>query len=94
MIDDSTVVVASANQVSRNLEGETVILHLDAGIYFGLEGVGGRVWELLQERHTVVEIRDVLLNEYEVDVQRCQDDLRALLEDLAANGLIDINHPQ
>ncbi|PIU39798.1 MAG: PqqD family protein, partial [Candidatus Omnitrophica bacterium CG07_land_8_20_14_0_80_50_8] len=38
---------------------------------------------------TVREIKDALLNEYEVEPARLEQDLLALLNDLAGKGLIE-----
>jgi Coenzyme PQQ synthesis protein D (PqqD) len=86
---DSTVVRAK-EQVSCDLAGESVILNLKSGVYYGLNPVGARVWELIQEPRTVSAVLDVLLKQYDVEVDRCEGDLFALLEDLAARELIVI----
>ena len=51
--------------------------------------VGARVWALLQQPRPVREIRDALLTEYDVDRDRCERDLLALLHALAAERLIE-----
>jgi hypothetical protein len=79
---------ASKDQISCNLEGEAVILNLSRGIYFGLNPVGARIWELLQQPRTIPDIRDTLLAEFEVDSGRCEQDIRALLDQLASKGLV------
>ena len=86
---DSTVVRAK-DQVSCDLVGEAVILNLKSGVYFGLNPVGARIWELIQEPRTVSAVLDVLLEQYNVEVERCEQDLFALLDDLAARDLIAI----
>jgi hypothetical protein len=85
-----TVVVATQKQVSTNLEDEAVILHLEKGVYYGLNPVGSRVWDLLQEPRTVNDIRDIILQEYEVESQRCEHDLLRLLQELSDKGLIEV----
>ena len=89
-VSSTSTVVASPRQVSTDLEGEAVILNFDKGIYYGLDGVGARTWELLQSPVTVAEIRDTLVAEYEVEPGRCEADLRALLSELADAGLIEL----
>lgn len=84
-------VVAARDQVSSDLGGEVAILHLGAGAYYGLDGVGARIWGLIQaEPRTVGEIRDVLVGEYEVEPDRCESDLLALLQRLADQGLVEV----
>ena len=85
-----TVVVASRRQVSCDLLDEVALLHLDSGVYYGLDPVGGRVWHLIREPARVADLRDRLLAEYEVEPGRCESDLLALLGRLAAEGLVEV----
>lgn len=83
-------VVAAPHQMSAELSGEYVILNLARGMYFGLDRVGARIWALLQEPRTVTQIRDLILEEYDVDPERCESDLLKLLEDLEQQQLINV----
>ena len=90
MVSGSSTVVAAKDQVSSDLGGEVAILDLKAGVYYGLDAVGARIWSLIQEPRTVNEIRDILLEEYEVEPERCERDLLALLRRLADEGLVEV----
>ena len=85
-----SVVVASKDQVSCNLEDEVAILHLGAGVYYGLDPVGARIWSLLVTPRSVRAIRDVVLAEYEIGAEQCEGDLVALLRELVEAGLIEV----
>ncbi|MEI7827551.1 MAG: PqqD family peptide modification chaperone [Euryarchaeota archaeon] len=61
-----TTVVATKEQASADLGGETAILNLKNGVYYGLDPVGARIWNLIQEPRTVREVREMLLKEYDV----------------------------
>jgi hypothetical protein len=89
---ESSVVAASTEQISSDLGGEAVILNLKSGVYHGLNEVGASVWNLIQQPKTVSEIKQALLEEYEVEAEQCQNDLVAVLEELFAAGLIVINN--
>jgi len=52
--------------------------------------VGARVWDLLKQPKSVTELRNALLDEYDVDETRCGDDLLALLETMRSEGLIEV----
>ena len=88
----SSSVVVAKDQVSSDLGGEVAILDLKAATYYGLDNVGARVWSLIQEPRTVVEIRDIVVSEYEVEAERCERDLIALLQSLADKGLIEVTN--
>jgi len=85
-----SIVVASGELVSANLDGEVVILGFKSGSYYSLDQVGAFVWDLLQQSRKVSELRDTILSEYDIDLERCQQDLFALLAELADKGLVDI----
>jgi len=87
-VTESSVVEAVDHQTSAEVDGENVILDLDEGVYYGLNPVGTQVWKRIQEPTPVGEIVTNLTDEYDVDYERCFDDVVSLLEDLAENGLI------
>ena len=86
----SSVIVTATDQVSADLAGEAVILNLESGVYYSLDEVGAYIWSLIQEPRTVNEIQDAILEEYEVEPDRCERDIMALLEKLVDAGLIEI----
>lgn len=86
-----TRVAAGADQVSCELEGEAVILHLAEGVYYGLDPVGALVWRLVDAgERTVAELADAVAAEYAVDRGTAEADLAELLGDLAARGLVSL----
>ena len=85
-----TIVVAAPEQVSCSLGEEAAILNLKNNVYYGMNPVGARVWELLKQPKSVAELRDILLEEFEVDQERCGKDLLALLATLRGEGLIEV----
>jgi hypothetical protein len=85
-----TTVVVSPNQVSTSLGHEAVILGADAGEYYGLNEVGARVWELVQQPVQVSAICAALCAEYEVQTDECERDVLELLTDLRGRGLLDV----
>lgn len=89
-LSGSSVLVVAKDQVSSDLEGEAVILNLASGVYYGLEEAGARIWRFIHEQRTIDEIRAIILDEYEVEPARCEQDLFAFLERLLDEGLIEI----
>jgi hypothetical protein len=81
-------VVASDDQVHTSLGDEAVILGLQDGVYYGLEAVGARVWALVSLPRRVSEIVALLVEEFDVSAERCEQDVLALLGDLSERRLI------
>ena len=91
LLQDSIIRVAS-EQTSCDLAGEAVILNLRSGEYFSLNDVGTRIWNLIQEPKTVGAVLESVLAEYDVEPDRIERDLLALFENMATNGLIEIEN--
>jgi hypothetical protein len=85
-----TVVAVSTDQVSSDLAGESVILNLKSGTYYGLNEVGSIVWGLIQQPKAVGDIYQSILQDYDVDPQTCETDVQSLLQDLLKAQLIEI----
>lgn len=87
---DSSTVVAVDHQTSTQIKGESVVLDLEEGVYYGLNDVGARVWELVQEPARVSELVDAIAEEYDVPREQCIGDVKELLHDLEGYGLIRV----
>jgi hypothetical protein len=86
---EHSTVKANHSQISSDLGGEVAILDLDAGMYYGLDKVGARIWELVQEPRGVEKVQAIVLEEYEVDSARGKHDVLALLQELVDEGLVE-----
>jgi hypothetical protein len=75
----------------RVLGDEAVILNLATGVYFGLDTVGTRMWQLMSEYGSTDKVAEVMLNEYEVEEALLQSDLDKLVKDLTAKGLVKLD---
>ena len=78
----------SDDVVFRDLAGEAVILNLATGTYFGLDGVGSRIWHLLAEHGSTERIIEALLAEYQVEEPQLRRDLDDLTVQLMDKGLV------
>lgn len=92
-IPESAEIVVAQGVLASDFGAEQVILNLRDGVYYGLEDVGARIWQLLQRPTTVAAMREALVDEYDVDSARCERDLFALVQDLAARGLVEVKSP-
>ena len=84
-------ITISDQALSQEVNGETVILDLNSESYFGLDEVGTRIWQLLQEHGDVQKTFDTMLEEFDVDADTLAEDMRKLLDDLEEKELIIID---
>lgn len=89
-LSSRSIISPISDQVSSELNDDIVILNLASGIYYGLNEVGARVWQLIQQPCRVGEIQGVLLEEYDVTPEACHQELLKLLQELKKAGLIEV----
>lgn len=87
--DGEVVVEARKEILEAEVDDEAVMLDGNSGTYYGLNAVGRRIWELIQEPRSVTEISRIITSEYDVDEETFEKDLRSYLEDLAEEELIE-----
>ena len=75
--------------LEAEVHDELVALNIDKGTCYGFNVTATRVWALLEQPTTFDEIKDVLLDEFDVDPETCHDQLTALLSDLEEKGLVE-----
>src|SRR5262245_37917912 len=74
--------------IFRELDGEAIVLHLDTGIYFGLDAVGTLIWRSLARRESVGRIVGGVVGDYDVDEAQARVDVERLIDQLVAKGLV------
>ncbi len=84
------IVTLSSEVLFQEVGNEAVLLDLKSERYFGLDEVGTRIWQLLQEKGRIEPLLETLLAEYEVSPERLRADLAELLGRLEEAGLIQI----
>ncbi|MDA1315105.1 MAG: PqqD family protein [Acidobacteria bacterium] len=71
------------------LDGEAVVLNVESGRYFGLNEVGTRFWQGLEQGHSGEQITELLLGEYDVERPELQRDLAELIAALKERNLLE-----
>jgi hypothetical protein len=80
-------VCASANQVSARVGDEIAVLDLDVSVYYGLDPVAARIFELLQTPTALEDVLATVLAEFEVDAPTARADLLDFVNDLVDRKL-------
>jgi len=74
--------------MSAAVNDELLMMSVDHGRYFNLNGVGARIWELLAEPVTLTQLVDALVREYAIEAEEARGDVEAFLVDLRVRGLL------
>lgn len=90
LMTPDTLLVRNPELISTDMNGDTVVMDMDIDTYFGVGGVGTRIWEQLAEPIACSEIIASICNEYTVDEETCEADLYPFLQKLIDLRLVTI----
>lgn len=76
--------------IAADMGGETVMLSVSTGKYFGLSGIGQIVWGLMAEPIAIDEMVSAICLSHNVDEVTCRKDCEAFLDDLVRQGLASL----
>jgi hypothetical protein len=88
-LDDRVTIHEDA--VFRELDGEAVILQIGVGMYFGLDPIGTRLWQLIETHGRLRPVLDAALAEFDVAPDVLERDLIELVSGLADKQLVVVN---
>lgn len=81
-------ILRSDELVEANIDDDKVMMSVESGLYFGLDAVASRVWELLEKPLNVSELVDILTQEFDVDATQCLEDIEPFINTLHEHKLI------
>lgn len=85
-----THVTVSPEVILQDIGGESVLLDLRSESYFSLDAVGTRIWHLVGQHGHLQAVHAALFAEYDVESERLEHDLEALIGRLAEAGLVNV----
>ena len=89
-IDFSSQVLIPEHILSKELDGEAVLLDTKTQNYFGLDVVGTRIWQALSSATSIQDAFQQLEKEYEVTAEQLQSDIEAFISKLLSKEMIII----
>ena len=81
--------VRAVDLLEADIGNELVALEPAAGNCFGFNEVATVVWRSLAEPKSFDELRDSLVADYDVSSEQCSTELKALLDEMKAQGLVE-----
>jgi hypothetical protein len=90
MIQLSSIVFASSDLLSTELDGELVMMDLVSGQYISLDRIGTEIWRGLAQPRKVAELCQALGERYEAPAEEIERDVLALLVRMEENKLIRV----
>lgn len=79
-----------ADDVREKTLGETFFLFTPRGGFYGFDGIGRDIWDLIVSGRTEEEVVDDILASYDADPASVRADVAEFVHDVRAQGLVEV----
>ncbi len=90
MIQLTSIVTVNADLLSTEIDGEMVMMDMDSGRYFNLDGIGSEIWKGLAEPREVAALCRSLGERYDAPAEVIERDVLGLLGQMLDKKLIRV----
>jgi len=87
-ITTETVISQVEDIVASDIDGETVMMSIENGYYYGLDDIGSVIWELIEKPTRVSDLIDILVGKFTVDRETCEKDVLKFLNGLNEDNIL------
>ncbi len=87
----TTTVQRNEKMIDASIDGETVMMSIEHGLYYGLDSVASKIWQLIEKPKSVANICYHLQQSYDINEQQCQQEVIGFLKKLNQNDIIALN---
>ncbi|MBU1171142.1 MAG: PqqD family peptide modification chaperone [Proteobacteria bacterium] len=91
-IKSHTILSKNPDHISTGLDGETVLMSIQNSKYYGMDAIGSRIWDLLENGVSFHDLQTTLQQEFAGDPNRIKEDMMRFLGQLSQENLIVLNH--
>lgn len=83
-----SLIARDPDLIAAAVDGEMVMMSVKRGEYYGLNEVGARIWALLEQPLSTIELSERLCAEYEISPAQCQADVEPFIAELLSRGIL------
>jgi len=88
-INLETIIQQNKDILTSNIDGEKVMMSIRFGEYYGLGKIGSFIWDHIEEPIKISDLVNLITKKYEVDEEKCFNDIVPFLTDLLKKELIN-----
>lgn len=93
-ISSKALIERTNDIVSSEIDGETVMMSIEQGKYYGMDSIGSRIWELIEKPILLSDLCNTLTSEFQVNEATCSEDVTSFIEQLMNEKLVKITPEQ
>jgi hypothetical protein len=74
--------------LSSFVDEEAILMSIQNNNYYSLDPIASRIWQLLEQPHSLAQLCEILTTEYEVDARSCEQETSEFLQALQEKNLV------
>jgi len=86
------IVERSPDIIAAEVDQDLVMVSIENGFYYGTSNVGREIWETIEQPKKVSDLIEELTASYNVDPEICREQTLSFLEQLLAEGLVEVKN--
>lgn len=87
-ICSESIIKRNEDLLSSDIDGEIVMMSIEKGSYYGVNLIGSRIWNIIEQPVKVSDIISLLLKDYDVSNDICEKDVLTFLNTLNRENII------
>ena len=90
MVEETSILYRNPDLLMNTVNGETVMMSIERGNYYGMNATGNLIWSLLEEEKTVDDIVIFLKNKFSLKEETVQKEVYPFLNQLVSEEIVKI----
>lgn len=87
-LSSESIVSRNRDLVTSDIDGEVVMMSIEKGNYYGMDLIGSRIWELIEQPVMVSDLIGTLIEEFEVTREICEKDVVTFLSEMLKENVV------
>lgn len=87
-LSSESIVSRNRDLVTSDIDGEVVMMSIEKGNYYGMDLIGSRIWELIEQPVMVSDLIGTLIDEFEVTREICEKDVVTFLSEMLKENVV------
>jgi hypothetical protein len=89
-ITPDTMLQRKPGMLFNEIDGEVVMLSIENSEYYGMDKVGSRIWQLLENPMQFKELVNRLMDEYDVAEETCRQETMDFVKKMTEKKLLNM----
>jgi hypothetical protein len=86
----TTLITRDPGLLATEVDGETVLMHVEQGQYYGLARTAHRIWQLLETPRSFASLCEALQQAYAGPAPAIEADTRRFVQQMADEALVSL----